>query len=75
VGSSTDGANGEEIYVRIPGGLLARFTGMEIFHHDGRPLQQVGIQPDVLVRPTLRGLRAGKDEVLDRAVRYLRTGR
>jgi C-terminal processing protease CtpA/Prc len=48
---------------------------MEIFHHDGRPLQQVGIQPDVLVRPVLRGLRASKDEVLERVLRYLQTGR
>ncbi|HEX3763684.1 MAG TPA: hypothetical protein VHW23_33535 [Kofleriaceae bacterium] len=34
-----------------------------------------GIQPAITIRPTLRGVRAGKDEVLDRAVRYLQTGR
>jgi len=74
VGSPTAGTNGEETYVKIPGGFELRFTGMEILHADGRQLQLVGIQPDVTVRPTLRGLRAGKDEVLDRAVRYLQSG-
>ena len=54
---------------------IGRFTGMEIFHADGRQLQQVGIQPHITVRPTLRGLRAGKDEVLDPPLRYLATGK
>jgi len=75
VGSPTTGTNGEETYIRLPGGLEARFTGQEVFHADGRQLQQVGVQPDVVIRPTLRGVRAGKDEVLDRAVRYVQTGR
>jgi C-terminal processing protease CtpA/Prc len=75
IGSPTSGTNGEETYVRLPGGLEMRFTGMEILHADGRQLQQVGIQPQITVRPTLRGLRAGKDEVLDRALRFLQTGR
>jgi hypothetical protein len=52
-----------------------RFTGAEVFHADGRQLQQIGIQPAITARPTLRGLHAGKDEVLDRALRYLQTGR
>ena len=75
IGSPTDGTNGEETYVRLPGEIEMRFTGQEIFHADGRPLQQVGVQPQITIRPTLRGLRAGKDEVLDRALRFLRTGR
>ena len=34
-------------------------------------LQRMGLQPDVPVRPTIAGVRAGRDEVLDGAVRYL----
>ena len=34
---------------------------------DGRQLQRVGLQPDIVIAPTLAGIRAGKDEVLDRA--------
>ena len=42
---------------------------------NGAQLQQVGIQPHILVRPTLAGVRAGRDAVLERALRHLRTGR
>jgi hypothetical protein len=38
-------------------------------------LQRVGIQPHVVVRPTLAGLRAGRDAVLERALELLRSGR
>jgi hypothetical protein len=37
--------------------------------------QKVGIQPNVLVRPTIAGVRSGKDEVLDRALAWLATGK
>jgi len=71
IGSPTHGANGDITVMRLPGGLRMSFTGQEVRHADGRPLQKVGIQPDVAVRPTLAGLRAGKDEVLDRALAWL----
>lgn len=71
IGSPTHGANGDVTMMRLPGGLRMSFTGQEVRHVDGRQLQRVGIQPDVVVRPTLAGIRAGKDEVLDRALAWL----
>jgi len=71
IGSPIHGANGDITVMRLPGGLRMSFTGQEVRHVDGRQLQKVGIQPDVLVRPTIAGLRAGKDEVLDRALAWL----
>jgi C-terminal processing protease CtpA/Prc len=47
------------------------FTGHDVRHADGRQLQRVGIVPDVPVPPTLRGLREGRDEVLERALGWL----
>ncbi|MEJ7597737.1 MAG: S41 family peptidase [Kofleriaceae bacterium] len=73
VGSPTHGANGDVTVMRLPGGLRMSFTGQEVRDVDGRQLQQVGIQPHVLVRPTLAGLRTGKDEVLARAAGWLAT--
>lgn len=75
IGSPTAGANGNVTTMRLPGGLRMSFTGMDVRHADGKQLQKVGIQPDVVVRPTLAGLRAGKDEVLDRALAWLATAR
>ncbi len=75
VGSPTMGANGDVTTVVLPGGIIASFTGHDVRHADGRQLQRVGLQPDVLVRPTIAGIRAGKDEVLERAIRFVETGR
>ena len=60
---------------RLPGGLRMYFTGQEVRWVDGRQLQKVGVQPKILVRPTLRGVRARKDEVLDRAVSAILSGK
>jgi len=47
---------------------------MQARHADGRPLQRVGILPDIWAEPTINGLREGRDEVLERAVEFLRSG-
>jgi len=68
VGSPTAGANGDITDVTLPGGMAVTFTGHEVRHADGRQLQRVGIRPHIPVRPTIAGLRAGRDEVLERAL-------
>ncbi len=75
VGSPTHGSNGDVTYVRLPGGLRMSFTGQEVRHVDGKQLQKVGIVPDNPIRTTLAGIRAGKDEVLDRALAWIATGK
>ena len=71
IGSPTAGANGDVTNFSLPGGAWVSFTGHDVRHADGRQLQRVGIVPDVPVAPTLRGLREGRDEVLDRALGWL----
>lgn len=68
VGSQTAGADGELIYVELPGDFTATFTGTGIFYPDGRETQRAGIVPDIEVHPTIAGIRAGKDEVLNKAI-------
>lgn len=75
IGSPTAGSNGDVTDLCLPGGVVISFTGLGIKHADGRQLQRVGLQPDIPVSPTVKGLRAGKDEVLDRALAFLREGR
>ena len=72
VGSQTAGANGDVTDVTLPGGLDMTFTGHDVRHVDGRQLQRVGLPIDVRVTPTLAGLRAGRDEVLERALELAR---
>jgi C-terminal processing protease CtpA/Prc len=71
VGSPTGGANGDVTNFFVPGGIRISFSGQGVRHADGRQLQRKGLAPDVDVRPTIAGIRAGRDEVLDKAIEYL----
>jgi C-terminal processing protease CtpA/Prc len=75
IGSPTHGSNGDITVMRLPGGLRMMFTGQAVRHVDGRQLQQVGIQPTISIAPTISGVRAGKDEVLERAIDWIQRGR
>jgi hypothetical protein len=68
VGEPTAGANGNVLMVQLPNGYGVTMTGMRVVRHDGSIMQARGFQPDVRVVPTIEGLRAGRDEVLERAV-------
>jgi C-terminal processing protease CtpA/Prc len=46
-------------------------SGIGVFYPDKRPTQRVGIVPDVEVQPTIAGIRAGRDEVLEEALRQI----
>ncbi|SFE40128.1 S41 family peptidase [Spirosoma endophyticum] len=72
IGSQTAGADGGYIEIPLPGGYLATMTGQGIYYPDGRETQRIGIVPDVVVRPTIRGIQAGRDEVLERAIEAAR---
>ena len=69
VGSQTAGANGRATSMLLPGGISLGFTGEAALWPDGRQLQRIGLKPDIEVRPTIRGIREGRDEVLERALK------
>lgn len=72
IGSPSNGANGTVTGFSLPGQIIVTFTGMDVRHADGRQLQRVGLLPAVAVAPTAAGIRAGRDEVLEAAVTYLK---
>lgn len=71
VGSTTSGADGNVSRIPLPGGFQTAFSGIGVFYPNKKPTQRVGIVPDVVVRPTIAGIRAGRDEVLEEAVRQI----
>jgi hypothetical protein len=73
VGETTAGASGSINFSTLPSGLKVGWTGMKAVHLDGSQLHLKGIKPNIMVTPTLEGLKAGKDEVLDKALEYLKT--
>jgi C-terminal processing protease CtpA/Prc len=72
VGTPTNGTNGDVTALQLPGGLVLRFSAHNISHPDGTKLQRAGIQPDVKATPTIRGIRNGRDEVLEKALEIAR---
>ncbi|MFZ4929982.1 S41 family peptidase [Chryseobacterium sp. Mn2064] len=72
IGSNTSGANGDVITFKIAG-LATRFTGLGAYYPDGRETQRIGIIPDIIIKPTVQGIKEGKDEVLERALLYIKT--
>jgi C-terminal processing protease CtpA/Prc len=44
---------------------------MKVLEHDGSRQHGVGIAPTVAVSPTLAGIRAGRDEQLEKAIELL----
>lgn len=74
IGAQTAGADGNVSTLKLPGGILTSFTGIGVYYPDGGKTQRVGIRIDIDSAPTIDGLRAGNDDVLDRAVRFIKTG-
>ena len=71
MGSMTAGADGNVSALPLPGGLRTMFSGIGVFYPDHRPTQRVGIVPDRIVQPTIGGVREGRDEVLEAALRHI----
>src|SRR4029079_15428585 len=68
VGEASAGTNGNVNPFTLPGGYSVAWTGMLVQKRDGTPHHGVGVRPTVPVSPTVAGLRAGRDEVLERAI-------
>jgi hypothetical protein len=68
VGSATAGADGNVSPFALPGGLHSMVSGIGVFYPDKLPTQRIGIVPNVEVKPTITGIRAGRDEVLEEAL-------
>jgi len=75
VGEPTSGCNGNRTWLSLPGGGRLFFTGMRVKFGDGSRFQNVGILPNVPAAPTVAGIRAGRDEVLEKAIAVLTAGK
>jgi peptidase S41-like protein len=71
VGSTTAGADGNVSPIPLPGGLRSMISGIGVFYPDKKPTQRVGIVADIEARPTIQGIRSGRDEVLEIGLRQI----
>ncbi|HEX2223329.1 MAG TPA: S41 family peptidase [Thermoanaerobaculia bacterium] len=72
VGGATAGTNGNVNYIDLPGGYSLRFTGMRVLRQNGATVHGTGIPPTIPFSRTVDGIRAGRDEVLERGIEAVR---
>ncbi|HEY0480960.1 MAG TPA: S41 family peptidase [Kofleriaceae bacterium] len=65
IGEPTAGTSGLIATFDAPGGYQIRFTAIRLVEPDGSTLYGRGLTPDQIVHPTIDGVRAGCDEILD----------
>lgn len=73
VGTTTAGANGDIVRFDTLAGFYVIYSGMRVTRHDGTPFHRDGVRPQLEVRRTIAGLRAGRDEVLEAGLGVVRS--
>ncbi|VAW27106.1 hypothetical protein MNBD_BACTEROID06-719, partial [hydrothermal vent metagenome] len=71
IGSPTQGADGEQSLVILPGSIKIYFSGNNYQYPNGIQLQRIGIQPDIYIEKTINSLKTNEDTVLDYAIKYI----
>ena len=71
VGAPTAGCNGNANFIPLPGGFRVMWTGMDVRKHDRTPFYTVGFVPDFPVARTLRAVKEGRDEYLEKAIEVI----
>jgi hypothetical protein len=73
VGERSGGSTGQLMFIDLPGGGVLELCSVRVTYPDGREFAGVGIRPDVPVRRTIEGIAQRRDEVLEKALDYLRS--
>lgn len=71
MGNNSIGADGELVLFNLPGGITTSMTGMGVYNPDKSETQRVGVAPDIYMKPTIQGIREGRDELLEKAVELI----
>ncbi|MDJ1466539.1 S41 family peptidase [Xanthocytophaga flava] len=71
IGSTTAGADGNVSQFYLPGGISTMISGIGVYYPDGKETQRIGIVPDMEIKPTIQGIRTGRDEILEKAIEII----
>ena len=72
IGSTTAAADGNvstEFY--LPGEIMTAITGIGVYYPNGGETQRIGIVPDIEVKPTIEGIKNGRDELIEKAIEVI----
>jgi C-terminal processing protease CtpA/Prc len=68
IGQPSAGTNGNVNKFKLGGGYSISFTGMKVLKHDGSQHHGIGILPDIYMEKTIKGVKEGRDEFLEKAI-------
>jgi carboxyl-terminal processing protease len=68
IGSQTAGADGDITRLKLSDDLYTGFSTLGVKYPDGTNAQRKGIVPDIVLKPTITGIRHGVDEMLNAAI-------
>ena len=71
IGSTTAAADGNVSRIHLPGNIMTSISGIGVYYPDGTETQRIGIVPDIEIKPTIKGIRAGRDELLEKAIEII----
>jgi len=72
IGSATSGTNGGMIETNLLADFYFSFTGTRYSNADGSTHHTVGVLPDIELKPTIKGIREGRDELVEKALEILK---
>lgn len=72
IGEPSGGSTGQPLFFQLPGGGAGRVCTKRDTFPNGEEWVGKGIQPDILVRPSVADVRTGRDAALERAVEALK---
>lgn len=71
VGSATAGADGNITEFPLGENISAIYSSIGVYYPDGRETQRIGIIPDIEVTPTIKGIKEGRDELIEKAIEII----
>ena len=71
IGSQTGGFDGNNTQIILPGELITFISGNGVYYPNGKGTQRIGIIPDIEVKPSIKGIKEGRDELLEKAIEFI----
>ncbi|WP_435139550.1 S41 family peptidase [Formosa sp. A9] len=68
VGNQTAGTDGDVVVFEYIGGYKTAISGNGILYPNGTETQRKGVKIDIEIKPTINGLRGGRDKVLEKSI-------
>ena len=68
IGNQTAGADGNIVVFEYIGGYKTAISGLGIMYPDKTETQRKGVKIDIEIKPTIEGLKQGRDEILEKAI-------